>query len=174
MKRHLEKELMAWKEKEEHLPILLRGARQVGKSHLVEQFGKTQFEDIAVVDFESRPELKGAFSSRDPKEIITRLEFALRKTIKAGKSLLFLDEIQECREALSALRYFKEKMPELHVIAAGSLLEFLLREEDFSFPVGRIEFLYLKPLSFIEYLEAACPFIAKRLSLFGLQTLQGS
>lgn len=169
MKRHLEKELMKWKEKEEHLPILLRGARQVGKSHLVEQFGKAQFEDVAVVDFESRPELKAAFSSRDPKEILTHLEFALRKPIKAGQSLLFLDEIQECREALSSLRYFKEKMPELHVIAAGSLLEFLLREEDFSFPVGRVEFLYLKPLSFIEYLEAACPFIAERLSLFNLQ-----
>ncbi len=144
-------------------------ARQVGKSHLVEQFGRTQFEDIAVVDFESRPELKGAFSSRDPKEILTRLEFALRKPIKAGKSLLFLDEIQECKEALSALRYFKEKMPELHVIAAGSLLEFLLRDEVFSFPVGRVDFLYLKPLSFIEYLEAACPFVAERLALFDLQ-----
>lgn len=102
MMRYLEKELMSWKEKEEHLPILLRGARQVGKSHLIEHFGKTQFEDIAVVDFESRPELKGAFSSRDPKEILTRLEFALRKPIKAGQSLLSLDEIQECREALSA------------------------------------------------------------------------
>jgi len=169
MKRHLEKELLKWKEKEEHLPILLRGARQVGKSHLVEQFGKTYFEDIAIVDFESRPEFKDAFSSRDPKEILTRLEFVLHKPIKAGSSLLFLDEIQECREALSALRYFKEKMPELHVIAAGSLLEFLLRDEDFSFPVGRIEFLYLKPLSFIEYLEAACPFIAERLVLFDLQ-----
>src|SRR5262249_19882668 len=101
MKRHLEKELMAWKKRQEHLPILLRGARQVGKSHLVEQFGKAQFEDIAIVDFESRAELKGAFSSRDPKEILTRLEFALRKPIKAGRSLLFLDEIQECREALS-------------------------------------------------------------------------
>src|SRR5262245_14719182 len=108
MKRRLEKELRAWKEKEEHLPILLRGARQVGKSHLVEQFGRTQFEDVAVVDFESRPELKSAFSSRDPKEILTRLEFALHKPIKASRSLLFLDEIQECREALSALRYFKE------------------------------------------------------------------
>lgn len=169
MQRHLEKELIEWKEKEEHLPILLRGARQVGKSHLVEQFGKTQFKDVAIVDFENRPEFKDAFSSRDPKEILMRLEFALRKPIRIGQSLLFLDEIQECREALSSLRYFKEKMPELHVIAAGSLLEFLLKEEDFSFPVGRIEFLYLKPLSFMEYLEAACPFVAERLSRFDLQ-----
>jgi len=169
MKRHLEKEFIKWKEKEEHLPILLRGARQVGKSHLVEHFGKTQFKDIAIVDFESRPEFKDAFTTRDPKEILTRLELALRKPIKAGESLLFLDEIQQCQEALSSLRYFKEKMPELHVIAAGSLLEFLLKEEDFSFPVGRVEFLYLKPLSFMEYLQAASPFVAERLSLFDLK-----
>ena len=163
MKRTLEAELISWKERGEHLPILLRGARQVGKSYLVEQFGKEHFEDIAVVDFENRPELKGAFSTREPREILTKLEFALRKPIREGRTLLFLDEIQNCPEALIALRYFKEQMPKLHVIAAGSLLEFLLREEDFSFPVGRVEFLYLRPLSFIEYLQAASPFVAKRL-----------
>ncbi len=169
MKRTLEAELIAWKDRKEHLPILLRGARQVGKSFLVEHFAKDHFEDIAIVDFENRPELKGAFSTREPSEILTRLEFALRKPIKEGLSLLFLDEIQNCPEALISLRYFKEKMPKLHIIAAGSLLEFLLREEDFSFPVGRVEFLYLRPLSFIEYLQAASPFIAKRLLEFSLK-----
>ncbi len=169
MKRHLEAELVAWKDKEEHLPILLRGGRQVGKSYLVEQFGKTYFEDVAVVNIEEQPDFKQAFITRDPKEILGRLEVTLGKAIIPGKSLLFLDEIQLCPEALISLRYFKEKMPELHVIAAGSLLEFLLKEEDFSFPVGRIEFLYLRPLSFLEYLEAASPFLAEKLQGFSLK-----
>ncbi len=168
MKRDLEAELIAWKGREEHLPILLRGARQVGKSYLVEQFGKTHFADVAVVDFENRPEFKDAFITREPKEILSNLEFALKKPIKMGESLLFLDEIQHCPEALISLRYFKEKMPHLHVIAAGSLLEFLLKEENFSFPVGRVEFLYLRPLSFLEYLRAAAPLIAERIAEFSL------
>lgn len=169
MKRDLEAELRAWQGREEHLPILLRGARQVGKSYLVEEFGRRYFEDVAVVDFERRPELKAAFTTREPAEIITRLEFALQKPIRNQTSLLFLDEIQQCPEAVISLRYFKEKMPHLHVIAAGSLLEFLLREEDFSFPVGRVEFLYLRPLSFIEYLRAAAPFIVERVQAFDLK-----
>lgn len=169
MKRTLEQELILWKGRKEHLPILLRGARQVGKSYLVEVFGKNHFDDVAVVDFENRPELKEAFRARDPKEILTQLEFALRKPIKAGQTLLFLDEIQSCPEALIALRYFKEKMPELHVIAAGSLLEFLLSDQEYSFPVGRVEFLYLRPLSFIEYLNAVSPLMVERLQNFDLK-----
>jgi predicted AAA+ superfamily ATPase len=169
MKRALYEELLRWKEREEHLPILLRGARQVGKSYLVEHFGESHFEDVAVVDFEIRPELKEAFSTKEPKEILTRLEFALRKPIKAGKTLLFLDEIQLCPAALTSLRYFKEKMPKLHVIAAGSLLEFLLKDEEYSFPVGRVEFLYLRPLSFVEYLHSVSPLVAERLEKFDLK-----
>lgn len=168
MKRKLQQELIAWKNRNEHLPILLRGARQVGKSYLVEDFGKTHFEDIAVVDFENRPELKIAFNKREPQEIISKLEIALNKPIKKGRTLLFLDEIQLCPEALISLRYFKEQMPELHVIAAGSLLEFLLNDENFSFPVGRVEFLYLHPLSFMEYMEEAAPFLAQRLKDYHL------
>jgi hypothetical protein len=169
MQRTLEAELSRWKDREEHLPILLRGARQVGKSYLVERFGEKSFGDVVVADFEIRPELKEAFSTRDPKEILMRLEFALRRPIQAGKTLLFLDEIQLCPEALIALRYFKEKMPKLHVIAAGSLLEFLLKEENFSFPVGRVEFLYLRPLSFVEYLYSVSPLMAERLQQFDLK-----
>ncbi len=168
MKRSLEAELIQWKDRKEHLPILLRGARQVGKSYLVQEFSKTHFEDIATVDFENRPELKGAFTTREPKEILSRLEIALNKPIKAGHSLLFLDEIQLCPEALITLRYFKEQMPSLHVIAAGSLLEFLLKEESFSFPVGRVEFLYLHPISFSEYLKAAYPLINRRMHEYSL------
>lgn len=113
MKRTLITELVAWKKQTEHLPILLRGARQVGKSYLVEEFGNTNFENLAIVDFENRPELKSAFSTREPKEILARLEVALGQRIKPGISLLFLDEIQLCPEALISLRYFKEQMPQL-------------------------------------------------------------
>lgn len=171
MKRALESELIAWKSKEEHLPILLRGARQVGKSYLVEEFGKRNFEILAIADFENRPELKSAFSTREPKEILSRLEIALGKPIKEKQTLLFLDEIQLCPEALISLRYFKEQMPKLHVIAAGSLLEFLLHDENFSFPVGRIEFLYLHPFSFLEYLEAASPFICQKIKEYSLNNI---
>jgi len=169
MRRHLEKELISWKKRKEHLPLLLRGARQVGKSYLVEHFGKEHFQDIAVIDFERRPEFKRCFSTREPREILAQLEVVLQQPVIAGKTLLFLDEIQECPEALVSLRYFRELMPELHVIAAGSLMEFLLNDEKYSFPVGRVEFLYLRPLSFLEYLESAAPLVAghlKNIDLF--------
>lgn len=168
----LESELVRWmNSKSGHLPLLIRGARQVGKSYLIEAFGSSHFKDIITVDFERRPELKTAFASREPKEILTKLEFFFQKAIKPGSSLLFLDEIQLCPEALISLRYFKEIMPDLHVIAAGSLLEFFLEEENFSFPVGRVEFLYLRPLSFIEYMQAAAPFIAQKIPDFTLSNL---
>lgn len=169
MHRHLEKELVDWKNKEEHLPILLRGARQVGKSFLVENFGKNHFKNVVTVDFENKPQLKQPFiESRDPKEILHRLEFLLDQRIQPSQTLLFLDEIQACPEALIALRYFKEKLPSLHVIAAGSLLEFLLHDQNFSFPVGRVEFLYLKPFSFNEFLQAISPIKAERLRSYSL------
>lgn len=170
MKRSLSVELIDWKNRKEHLPILLRGARQVGKSYLIEDFGNKNFENVAVVDFESRPEFKTVFlNTKDPQEIVLRLEFLLNSKISPGKTLLFLDEIQICPEAIISLRYFKEKLPFLHVIAAGSLLEFLLNDQNFSFPVGRVEFLYLRPFSFYEYLLALYPIKAERLSSFSLK-----
>lgn len=162
------KELRAWKGRIGRLPLLLRGARQVGKSYLVEQFGRADFQDIAVVDFERRPQMVNCFQSREPVEILKQIELILQKPVIPGSTLLFLDEIQHCPEALVSLRYFKELMPELHVIAAGSLMEFLLSDEKYSFPVGRVEFLYLRPLSFREFLEAAAPVVAKRLESFDL------
>lgn len=136
------------------MPIILRGARQVGKSTLVQLFGKKNFDSVATVNFEQSPDLKACFSTLFPKEILAQLEVRLNMRIYPGKTLLFLDEIQEVPRALTALRYFKEQMPALHVISAGSLLEFSLHDEDFSFPVGRVQFLYLYPLSFREMLEA--------------------
>lgn len=152
MKRTLESTLLDWKNRDIQIPLIIRGARQVGKSYLIETFGKNNFSSTVVVNFEYQPQLKSCFTTLNPFEIVSKLELLIKSTIKKGETLLFLDEIQECPEAIQSLRYFKEKMPELHVIAAGSLLEFALNEEHFSFPVGRVQFLYLKPLSFHEFL----------------------
>lgn len=153
MKRDIETLLLSWKNLKTRLPIILRGARQVGKSFTVEKFGSEYFEICVTANFESRPELALCFETLDPIAICAKLEVAFRTRIIPGKTLLFLDEIQNCPKAIVALRYFKEQLPDLHVIAAGSLLEFALHEEQFSFPVGRVQFLYLKPLSFWEYLK---------------------
>lgn len=152
MRRTIEPLLVKWKNQKDRLPIILRGARQVGKSFIIEKFGQEHFETLVTCNFEFRPELVKCFDNLDPLSICTKLEVAFNTRITPGKTLLFLDEIQNCPAAITALRYFKEKFPELHVIAAGSLLEFVIHEERFSFPVGRVQFLYLKPLSFYEYL----------------------
>ena len=154
MRRDIEKELILWKAQKERYPLIIRGARQVGKSYLVETFGRTHFQNNVVVNLEFQPQLKDCFKSLDPSEIINKLQLLLSVQIKEDNTLLFLDEIQECPQAIMALRYFKEKMPKLSVIAAGSLLEFALRSPDFKMPVGRVLFLYLEPLSFSEYLDA--------------------
>jgi uncharacterized protein len=152
MRRVIEPILVKWKNHSDRLPIILRGARQVGKSFIVEKIGNDHFESVVTCDFEFRPELADCFDNLDPISICAKLEVASKTRIIPGKTLLFLDEIQNCPAAITALRYFKEKFPALHVIAAGSLLEFILHEEKLSFPVGRVQFLYLKPLSFYEYL----------------------
>lgn len=154
MQRDIEKDLIYWKNQADHLPILLRGARQVGKSYVVEQFGRSHFENVLIVNFELQPELAVCFDSLNPKDILPKLSLLMHSQITPGKTLLFLDEIQDCPNAIRSLRYFKEQLPELHVIGAGSLLEFTLNDADFRMPVGRVQSLYLKPLSFKEYLTA--------------------
>jgi len=141
MRRDIEKELISWKSQKEKYPLIIRGARQVGKSYLVETFGKTHFQNNVVVNLEFQPQLKDCFKSLDPSEIINKLQLLLGVQIKEDNTLLFLDEIQECPQAIMSLRYFKEKMPKLAVIAAGSLLEFAMRSPDFKMPVGRVQFL---------------------------------
>ncbi|MEW6041131.1 MAG: AAA family ATPase [Elusimicrobiota bacterium] len=154
MRRDIEKELISWKSQKERYPLIIRGARQVGKSYLVETFGKNHFTGSVVVNFEFQPQLKDVFKTLDPHEIINKLQLILGVQIREDNTLLFLDEIQECPQAIMSLRYFREKMPNLAVISAGSLLDFALRSPDFKMPVGRIQFLYLEPLSFSEYLDA--------------------
>lgn len=155
MRRDIEKELLEWKDNKNRYPLLIRGARQVGKSYIVEFFAKDNFKNCVVLNFEFQPSLKQCFSTLDPREIINKIQLVLGLEIDENNTLLFLDEIQECPEAIMSLRYFKEKMPKMPVIGAGSLLEFAMRETNIKMPVGRVEFLYLEPFSFSEFLTAS-------------------
>ncbi|MGD9153265.1 MAG: AAA family ATPase [Gammaproteobacteria bacterium] len=154
MYRNLEQYLQNWRKQVAPIPLIIRGARQVGKSYLVEKFGKEYFTNIVVVNFEYSPEFIGCFKTMDPNKIVHAISVLSGAQINPQQTLLFLDEIQECPNAIKALRYFKEKMPNLHVVGAGSLLEFVLNDEKISIPVGRVQFMHLKPLSFQEFLLA--------------------
>lgn len=157
MKRFAQDYLVEWKQRKNRKPLIIRGARQTGKTYLVEQFARENFSGFLKVDFEFDMDAKSIFEHRDPQVIIGELSLFFGHEIIPGETLLFLDEIQSCPEAILALRYFFEKMPMLHVVAAGSLLDFALRDFQYSMPVGRIEFLYLFPISFGEFLFAGNP-----------------
>ncbi len=146
--------LKEWKIRATRKPLIIRGARQVGKSFLVRLFASESFGNLVEINFERMPEVASLFASKTPRTILPLLEARFNMTIEPGKTLLFLDEIQAVPEVFAALRYFHEDMPGLHVIAAGSLLEFVLHEHSFSMPVGRIEYLHLGPMNFEEFLLA--------------------
>ena len=167
MDRDIETELVNWKGQKSHMPILLRGARQVGKSYVIEKFGRQYFDNnILIVNFELQPELCICFDSLNPLTILQKLSILMRYKIEPNKTLLFLDEIQDCPNAIRSLRYFKEQLPELHIIGAGSLLEFTLNDAAFRMPVGRVQSLYLKPLSFKEYLSGIGDFAFREIIEF--------
>ena len=146
--------LEKWYKKQKPIPLLVRGARQVGKSYLVTQFGKEVASSFVAINFELQPDYKVCFESLYPEEILEKIRLLSGKQIIPGETLLFFDEIQACPEAIESLRYFKEKLPQQHVIGAGSLLEFALHGKGFHMPVGRVHYLYLRPMSFQENLDA--------------------
>jgi len=149
MVRNLDLNLHTWMSKERRKPLLLRGARQTGKTYSVRQLSK-KFQNYIEINFEKEPRFRRLFDKDYKVQRIIREISALQSiTITPGKTLLFFDEIQACPQAVTALRYFFEDMPQLHVIGAGSLLEFELR--NLSIPVGRIEFIYVRPFTFEEY-----------------------
>lgn len=154
LKRQEIKYLHEWAGRSIHKPLVIRGARQIGKSTLVREFARLANMPLVEVNFERNPEFREAFAVRDPARILSTLTLLTGKAITPAKSLLFLDEIQAAPEALVALRYFHEEMSQLHVVAAGSLMEFALRDARFSMPVGRVEYLYLGPMDFEDFLEA--------------------
>lgn len=153
MKRLIDYHLHAWKNNPYRQPLLLRGARQVGKTYAVRELGKS-YQNFVEINLESNKRARAAFEKDlDPTTMIFDLSTIIKKPINPHDTLLFLDEIQAKPDAILALRYFYEEMPELHVIAAGSLLDFAI--ENVGLPVGRVQSLYMYPLSFIEFL-AAC------------------
>lgn len=146
--------LKEWKDKPGRKPLVVRGARQVGKSFLVQMFAREEYDSLLEINFEREPEAANLFESKSPRRILPLLEAKYDRSVIPGKSLLFLDEIQATPTVLTTLRYFHEELPQLHVVAAGSLLEFVLEEPVFSMPVGRIEYLHLGPMQFEEFLLA--------------------
>jgi len=153
LKRTIDEELLNWKSAEKRKPLMLRGARQVGKTSSVKNLA-AHFTYFVEINFDERPTFSSIFEKNlSVFEVCEQLSVLTNTPIIAGETLLFLDEIQACIPAISMLRYFYEKMPELHVIAAGSLLEFALTDIP-SFGVGRVRSLYMYPLSFAEFLNA--------------------
>ena len=154
MKRDIESYFTQWKESVNRKPLIVRGARQVGKTFSVEKFAKQNFSHFLLLNPEQDNNLKTIFQSKNPALIVSELTALYNIPIVEGKTLLFIDEIQLMPEAIAVLRYFYEQMPGLHVIAAGSLLDHTLNELPYSMPVGRVEYAYMYPLSFSEFLVA--------------------
>ena len=152
MKRNIYQQLIAWKRSDRRKPLILKGARQVGKTYLLEKFAQREYEDYLYIDFDEKPQMGSFFEEDlDPERILKDLSLYFKKKIFPGKTLLVFDEIQECPNALNSLKYFCQKKNEYHVAAAGSLLGVKLSK---GFPVGKVNFLHLKPLSFFEFLDA--------------------
>ena len=168
MKRFAEEYLENWLVRKHRKPLILRGARQVGKSTLVRQFALKHKLNLIEINLERNIYLNDLFKSMDLNKIILELEALTGKKVKDEKSLIFLDEIQATPFALPALRYFYEDIPDIPVIAAGSLLEFTLSNHSFSMPVGRIEYYHLYPMSFNEFLFEIYPALLKYLINFNI------
>jgi uncharacterized protein len=152
--RNLYTDLVKWKNGQYRKPLILQGARQTGKTSLIQHFGRTQFAEMAYFNFEERPELGQIFKqTKQVERLLHHLSIIYGKKIEASQTLIVFDEIQECEEALNALKYFSENAPEYPIIAAGSLLGISLGTHK-SFPVGKVEFLQLYPLTFFEFLKS--------------------
>ncbi len=154
MKRYIYRQLIQWKNQADRKPLLLMGARQVGKTYVLQKFGEQEFKTTLYINFETTPKLARLFAeSIEPEVILSSLSLEMGVDIKPGKTLIIFDEIQECPEALNSLKYFYESISEYHVCAAGSLLGVKLRHVK-GFPVGKVNFIHLYPLNFLEFLEA--------------------
>jgi uncharacterized protein len=155
IQRKIIQKLATWRNSPNRKPLVLQGARQVGKTWLLKKFGAEQFESVAYFNFDKQLELKQFFeSTKDPKRILQNLSLVHGKTILPEKTLVVFDEIQECNDALNALKYFCEDAPEYCIACAGSLLGVAL-SRGASFPVGKVDFMHVYPVTFIEFLQAA-------------------
>lgn len=155
MKRKIIDDLIKWKESKIRKPLIIHGARQVGKTYIIKQFGKENYENLIYVNFETNKEFSSQISdSIDVKYILNKLELFFGEKIIPGKTLIFFDEIQANERALTSLKYFYEDAPEYHVIAAGSLLGIAINRKNYSFPVGKVQMINMYPISFQEFLVA--------------------
>ncbi|MDD4556478.1 MAG: AAA family ATPase [Alphaproteobacteria bacterium] len=167
MKRQALQELIRWKNRPAHKPLIIQGARQVGKTWIMKEFGRTEYENIAYIWFEKNERMAALFSGdMDTDRILLGLEAEVQHKITPGKTLIIFDEIQACPNALTALKYFNENAPQYDIVAAGSLLGVFLHE-GVSFPVGKVEFMNLYPMNFCEFLDAMgeerlCELLAKQ------------
>ncbi len=165
--RIIEKELKNWKVNPYRKPLILRGARQVGKTSVIRKFGQENFDQVIEVNLEKKDQLQLFDQATSVEDFSQRINLFFDQKVVPGTSLLFIDEIQESKNIMELLRFFAEEKPELHVMAAGSLLEAKIGQ-DWSIPVGRVEYRYLYPLTFFEYLKAR-----KKTALLGsLETIQ--
>ena len=153
MKRFILEELVKWKDSKNRKPLILRGARQVGKTYILKQFGNMYYDAVAYFNFEHDKDLHNLFeNTKSPNRIIDQLSFIYGKAILKEKTLIIFDEIQECSNALNSLKYFNEEANEYHIVCAGSLLG--IRLSHTSFPVGKVDFLNMYPMTFSEFLIA--------------------
>lgn len=153
MKRFILEKLVKWKESKYRKPLILRGARQIGKTYILKEFGKEYYEGVAYFNFDHDENLYNLFeNTKDPQRILEQLSFVYGKAILPEKTLIIFDEIQECPNALNSLKYFHEEANQYHIACAGSLLG--IRLSNTSFPVGKVDFLNMYPMSFSEFLIA--------------------
>ena len=153
MKREIIDDLIKWKESKNRKPLIIHGARQVGKTYIVKEFGKLYYDNLIYVNFETNKELSSQIEgSIDALYIINKLELFYGEKIIPGKTLIFFDEIQANERALTSLKYFCEDANEYHIIAAGSLLGIAIKRKNYSFPVGKVQMMNMYPLSFKEFL----------------------
>ena len=155
MKRKITQTLASWKARKGHRPLLIHGARQVGKTYAALSFGKTAYQNVIYCNFEGNPELAQIFDRNlNPQRICAELSAFAGATILPHETLLIFDEVQACERALTSLKYFAEQAPDIDIIAAGSLLGVALKRETYSFPVGKVDAITLHPLDFEEFLWA--------------------
>lgn len=156
IRRDIIEQFKAWKNTPERKPILLKGARQIGKTWAMETFGREAFDYYVKFDFDRQPELKSVFQiSKNPERIIKELALYTEVPIIAGRTLIIFDEIQECEEALNSLKYFYEDASQYHIIAAGSLLGVAVKRRSMTVPVGKVNMIRMYPVTFREFLRAA-------------------
>ena len=153
MHRRAMEDLLAWKSSPNRLPLVLRGPRQVGKTWLMKEFGKLAYEELAYINLEGNQQMQMLFEpDLDVSRILTGLRIQSGCRIEPGKTLVIFDEVQEVPKALTSLKYFQENLPELHIMAAGSMLGVALHPNT-SFPVGKVDFYDLHPLDFFEFIQ---------------------